>query len=280
MVGAMEDRTYIKIFRKMLGWGWYGDTNTFRVFMHILLKANYQESEYRGYKIPAGSCVFGRKAWAKELGLSERQIRTALEHLKSTNEVTTKTTNKFTIVHVENWGFWQIEEGKATTKTTNKKSNERPTSDQQPTTSKESKNNKDIDIDIYRVEFEALWKLYPKKRGKDKAFEHFKRDRQKGIPYEEIKNGTIAYAEWVKTEVSEDRYIKHGSTFFSQRAWQDDWTRSDRHDDRGSNAERKGVRGSAGTGDRSMGTGKVPSWYKPLTSATALVEDAGSKDDA
>ena len=56
------------------------------------------------------------------------------------------------------------------------------------------------------------------------------------------------------------------------------WERS--NDDRGSNKERKGVRGSAGTGDRSVGTGKVPSWYKPLTSATALVEDAGSKDDA
>lgn len=56
------------------------------------------------------------------------------------------------------------------------------------------------------------------------------------------------------------------------------WERN--NDDRGSNKERKGVRGSAGTGDRSVGTGKVPSWYKPLTSATALVEDAGSKDDA
>jgi hypothetical protein len=67
-------------------------------------------------------------------------VRTALEHLKSTNEVTTKATNKFTIIHLEKWEFWQIAEGKATTKATNKKSNERPTTDQQPTTSKESKN--------------------------------------------------------------------------------------------------------------------------------------------
>ena len=267
----MEDRTYIKIFRKMLGWEWYGDTNTVRVFLHILLRANYKDSEYKGHVIPAGSCVFGRKKWAKELGMSEQEVRTAISHLKSTHEITTKATNQFTVISVEKWEFWQIDEGKG-----NQRANQR--ANQQSTTSKETKNNKDIDI--YRVEFETLWKLYPKKRGKDKAFEHFKRDRQKGIPYEEIKNGTIAYAEWVKTEVSEDRYIKHGSTFFSQRAWQDDWTRSDRHDDRGSNAERKGVRGSAGTGDRSMGTGKVPSWYKPLTSATALVEDAGSKNDA
>lgn len=137
-----ENTTYIKLFRKMLTWEWYGDTNTFRVFLHILLKANYEPSRYRGHEIGAGECVFGRKKWAKELGLSERQVRTALEHLKSTNEVSTKATNKFTIVHVEKWEFWQLEEGKATTKKTNKKSNESPTNDQQPTTSKESKNIK------------------------------------------------------------------------------------------------------------------------------------------
>lgn len=135
-----DDRTYIKVFRKMLTWGWYGDTNTLRVFLHILLKANYEPSEYRGHKIGRGECVFGRKKWAKELGLSERQIRTALEHLKSTNEITIKSTNKFSVISVVKWEFWQIEEGKVTTKSTNKESNERPTTDQQPTTSKESKN--------------------------------------------------------------------------------------------------------------------------------------------
>lgn len=136
----MEDRTYVKIFRKMLGWGWYGDTNTFRVFMHILLKANYQESEYRGHKIPAGSCVFGRKKWSKELGLSEQQIRTAISHLQSTNEITIKSTNKFTVVTLTNWEFWQIEEGKSTKKRTNHQPSSQPTSNQQVTTSKENKN--------------------------------------------------------------------------------------------------------------------------------------------
>lgn len=262
----MEDRTYIKIFRKMLGWEWYGDTNTVRVFLHILLRANYKDSEYKGHVIPAGSCVFGRKKWAKELGLSEQEIRTAISHLKSTHEITTKATNQFTVISVEKWEFWQIDEGKG-----NQRINQR--ANQQSTTSKETKKN-NKDIDIYRVEFETLWKLYPKKRGKDKAFEHFKRDRQKGIPYEEIKSGTIAYAEWVKTEVSEDRYIKHGSTFFSQRAWQDDWTRSDRHgdrhDDRGSNAERKRVRGATGKEQNSMGDGEVQDWFKPIPRAKVL----------
>lgn len=135
-----DDKGYIKVFRQMLNWGWYGDTNTFRVFMHILLRANYEPSEYRGHRIEAGECVFGRRKWAKELGLSERQVRTAIEHLQSTHEIAIKTTNKFSIITVVKWEFWQIEEGQATHKTTHKKSNNRPTTDQQPTTSKEYKN--------------------------------------------------------------------------------------------------------------------------------------------
>lgn len=135
-----ENTTYIKLFRKMLTWEWYGDTNTTRVFLHILLKVNYEPSRYKGHEIGAGECVFGRRKWAEELGLSERQVRTAIEHLKATNEITTKSTNRFTIIHVEKWAFWQIGEGKPTNKPTNSKSNKRPTSDQQATTSKESKN--------------------------------------------------------------------------------------------------------------------------------------------
>lgn len=135
----MEDRTYIKLFRKILKWGWYGDTNTFRVFMHILLKANYKPKEYKGVMINSGECVFGRKAWAKELGLSEQQIRTAISHLQSTNEITITSTNKFSVIHVVKWELWQINDGLSTNESTNDAFQNQPTTNQQLTTSKESK---------------------------------------------------------------------------------------------------------------------------------------------
>ena len=146
----MHDRskgTYINVFRKMLSWGWYTDTVTKAVFLHILLKANYRPSEYKGHTIPRGACVFGRKSWAKELNLTEQQVRTAINHLKSTNEITTKSTNKFTIITVVKWDYWQGCEDKATTKPTTKPPNEQPTTNQQLTTSKESK--KDIKKDYF-----------------------------------------------------------------------------------------------------------------------------------
>lgn len=131
---------YIKIFKRLTTWEWYKDTNTFRVFMHILLTANYEPKKYKGVTIGRGQCVFGRRAWAEKLGLTERQIRTSIAHLKATNEITITSTNRFSVITVVKWDFWQIENGNRPTN----RPTERQRSDQQSaiksTTSKEYKN--------------------------------------------------------------------------------------------------------------------------------------------
>ena len=133
------DNTYIKLFRKMLTWEWYTDANTVRVFLHILLKANYKPTRYKGHEIPIGSCVFGRKAWAEELRMTEQQVRTAIDHLKNSGEITIKTTNKFSVITLENWGKWQLLEGVSNQQANQQVTNNQPTTNQQLTTSKESK---------------------------------------------------------------------------------------------------------------------------------------------
>ena len=72
-------------------------------------------------------------------------------------------------------------------------------------------------------EFESLWQLYPKKQGKKKALDYYTKARKNGTTFEEVKQGIEAYAAYVLAEKTEDKYIKHGSTFFSEQAWQDEW---------------------------------------------------------
>lgn len=74
------------------------------------------------------------------------------------------------------------------------------------------------------TEFENLWSIYPKKQGKDKAFGYYRKARKSGTTYEEVKQGIEAYVEYLKAEQTDAQYIKMGSTFFSQKAWLDDWT--------------------------------------------------------
>ena len=105
---AMEG--YIKVFRSMLKWEWYTKPVTRSLFQHCLLKANYQESRWKGIIIPAGSFITSEQTLCQELTFSRREIRTALTHLKSTNDITIKATSKYTMINVVNWAKYQSNE--------------------------------------------------------------------------------------------------------------------------------------------------------------------------
>ena len=98
---------WIKIHRQLLEWEWYNDINTFRLFMHILLKAQHKPIEWQGIKIDAGSFITSLDKLSKETGLSIRKVRTALDNLKTTCELTSKTTSRYSIITVNNWNKWQ-----------------------------------------------------------------------------------------------------------------------------------------------------------------------------
>ena len=82
--------SYIKIDRKILDWEWYRNLNTCRLFFHLLLKANWKDGRFEGKEIPKGSFVSSVARLAEETDMTPREIRTGLDHLKSTGEVTIK----------------------------------------------------------------------------------------------------------------------------------------------------------------------------------------------
>ena len=103
----MIDNGYIKLHRKMLAWEWYNDITTFRVFMHCLLMANWKDSRFMGYDIPRGSFATSYPQMAKQTKLSIQNVRTALNHLKVTGELTVRKTPKFSIITVVNYCEYQ-----------------------------------------------------------------------------------------------------------------------------------------------------------------------------
>ena len=125
---------WIKLHRQILNWEWYSDTNTFRLFLHLILTANYKDQKHQGKLIKKGTLITGRDKLSIETGLSVREVRTCLERLKSTNEIAIKTYSKGTEIQIVNYDKYQIETSETT--------NERPTNDQQTTTIKEYKENK------------------------------------------------------------------------------------------------------------------------------------------
>lgn len=101
---------YIKLHRKLINWEWYKDIPTKTLYIHLLLKASWSDLSFRGLDISSGTIVTTVRELSEETRLSPQQIKTALSHLKSTNEISIKTTNKFTLIHIEKWGIYQCDE--------------------------------------------------------------------------------------------------------------------------------------------------------------------------
>ncbi len=132
-----NDNSFITLHRKITRWGWYTDGNTMRVFLHLILQANYKATEWRGETILRGQLLTGRKQMAAELGLSEQKIRTALSKLNSTNEITISATKRYSVITVCNYSDYQ---DKKDQKQPRGQPSGQPTSNQQVTTS--NKGNK------------------------------------------------------------------------------------------------------------------------------------------
>jgi hypothetical protein len=91
---------WIKLHKDILRWGWYKDSTTKAVFIHLLLTANYEPSELFGRRINRGQAVFGYRELANTLGVGVQQARTAIEHLKSTREITLEATRRFSVATI------------------------------------------------------------------------------------------------------------------------------------------------------------------------------------
>ena len=129
----------MKIYRKMLEWGWYTDTSTKCLFLHCLLKANWKPGEFQGVRCERGQFITSLGHLSRETGLSVKQVRTALKHLKETNEVASRSTSKFTVITVNNYDKYQAVdtvEGK-------QGANEGQTEGKPRATIEEGKNNKE-----------------------------------------------------------------------------------------------------------------------------------------
>ena len=101
------DGGFIKIDRGILDWEWYSDINTTRLFIHLILKANWKDGRFQGQEIKRGSFVTSYPKLAEETELTVNQVRTSLSKLKSTGEITVKSQSKFSVITVKNYCLYQ-----------------------------------------------------------------------------------------------------------------------------------------------------------------------------
>ena len=98
---------FIKLYDKMLQWEWFDHPNTLSLFIYLLLKANFKDSEFQGKVIRRGQLVTSLPKLCQATGQSTRQVRDSLKHLETTGEVTGYSTNRYRIITVVKYDEYQ-----------------------------------------------------------------------------------------------------------------------------------------------------------------------------
>lgn len=137
-----KDNGWVKLHRKFTKWGWYQKSEMVHLFLHFLLTANHEDGEWQGNKIKRGQFITGLHSLQKDTGISIQKLRTCMEHLKSTSEITIKTTNKFRIITIVKYDYYQQDDRKATSKLTyNLTNNQQTTNNKQEIQEDKNKNS-------------------------------------------------------------------------------------------------------------------------------------------
>jgi hypothetical protein len=165
---------WVRVYRKTLFSSVWKNPITWMVWSWILLKANHGETVFpfggKDIILKRGQFITGRETALREIPtLTAQKYKTAIKYLKSTNRITIKTTNKFSVITINSWDDHQESNQQNKQPVTNKQ----PTNNQQITTNNNDKNDKNDKNNIviekkdlqeiadkYGVSLEEVFKTY------------------------------------------------------------------------------------------------------------------------
>lgn len=107
---------YIKFFRNFLNWEWYQDANVVRLYIHCMLRANFEDKQWRGITIKKGSFLTSYQTLSNETNLSVTMIRGAIKKLVSSGYLKSESSSKYTVLTINDWEITQSKEIKKTIK--------------------------------------------------------------------------------------------------------------------------------------------------------------------
>ena len=138
-----SDRGYIKLYRSYIDWEWFSDYKTAHLWTYLLCRAQWEDTRWRGILIRRGQLLESLPNIALKTGMTVRSVRTALNHLKSTGEVTDEVTGFGRLITIVKYEEYQGQDFKDD-RLSDRLSDREPTgyrqgSDREPTAYKEVK---------------------------------------------------------------------------------------------------------------------------------------------
>jgi len=227
------DGNWIKVNRQILESNVFEDAKTFKVFMWILLNANYKKRTLlNGLTLNAGQLCTSRERIAAACKMHPSSVSRVLTRLKRCNSIDKKSNSRGTVIEVINWGVFQHVDATGEQQTNSK----RTARDAPANTEEDRKKERTLNIcpqsdglqtvngskgrAEYSEEFEQFWKAFPSRRKtkKRKAFTDFK----KAIKRVDVATLMTAVAEYARSNKGRGEFCQMPSTWLNGDCWEDD----------------------------------------------------------
>lgn len=98
---------FIVIDRKLLEWKYFRNDSALRLWITLLIRANWKDGELYEDKIPRGSLATSYRSLADSTGLSESTIRRWLTRFENDAMIERKVTPRYTIIKVLKYNDFQ-----------------------------------------------------------------------------------------------------------------------------------------------------------------------------
>lgn len=193
---------WIRLYRKITEWQWYGVPNVMAVFIHLLLSANHRDGYCYGKPIKRGQVLTSQDKIMCCIDIKRGALRECLKKLEESGNIIIETTNRHSLITICNYDSYQggnesDNQPAASEQPTNRQQTKgqtgaqaEPQTDTPTTTNKNNKNNKnennerkeeeidskELSMSEAEAEFERFRKAYiGTKRGHDIELADFKR---------------------------------------------------------------------------------------------------------
>lgn len=123
--------------RDIIEWEWYHSPNVFRLYIHLLLKANFKPKKWQGQVIKRGELITSIGHLSSELMITNQSIRTALSKLESSGYIILRPTNRYTLISLVNYDNLQTFTSKSNKNNSTQLTSRQQSNNKQLTTTKE-----------------------------------------------------------------------------------------------------------------------------------------------
>lgn len=235
-----DNSGWVKMHRKILRSPIFDNPALLKVWIWCLCKAAHEPIKQlvgrQLVELEAGQFVFGRKSAAEQLGITDSSAYRYMQTLEKLGALTLKANNKFSVVTIEKWEFYQSVDSNAEQQMNSKRTTNEQQVNNNGTTNEHKQELKNLRIKELKKEsppispsqgdgvsnFDLFWKSYPKKKSKGDAEKAWKSIS----PSEELFQRIMESLDWQKKShdwvKEKGRFVPYPATWLRAKGWEDE----------------------------------------------------------